>query len=128
MLKGRLLITLLLLGIMTACGAAVAHAAVVDQNETVLKVLDPRSQFWGPLAQKISPRLDDLAGKKIAVINNGKAGGDHMIEPMSKVLKEKFPTATIQQYKVSFFDYAKKEEDMKKIADWAEAVVELLGD
>ncbi len=123
-------LSLLFLGIAVTAfaGETQAIAAAAAQDEVVLKVLDPRAQFWGPQAQKLCPRLDTLDGKKIALVNNGKAGGDHMIGPMLEVLSARYPKTEFKKFKVSFFDYAKKEEDMKAVAEWADGVVEMLGD
>ncbi len=43
----------------------------------------------------IRPRLPDLAGKKIALCDNGKAGARNFLDAIEELLKQKYPTATV---------------------------------
>ena len=42
----------------------------------------------------VNPRVNDLAGKKIGIIWDGKKGGDKYCIAVEELLKERYPTAT----------------------------------
>ena len=47
-------------------------------------------------------RVADLAGKKIGLYWNEKAGADNYLDVVEELLKEKFPTATVLRYRGPF--------------------------
>jgi hypothetical protein len=77
------------LSIGTVCWVNPANAAVT------LEALNPRGEVPPPPVMGIRPRLNDLAGKKIALCENGKMGADVLFEAIAELLKQKYPTATI---------------------------------
>lgn len=60
-----------------------------------LEVLNPRGEIEPPRTLAPSPRVTDLAGKKIGIYWNGKQGGPNFWDVVEELLKKKFPTATI---------------------------------
>jgi hypothetical protein len=69
---GRIfLFFLAFLGLLTMTSSVFPGGAVA---EVKLEVLDPRGELYTPPVQSINPRLSSLAGKKIGIMNNGKAG------------------------------------------------------
>jgi hypothetical protein len=43
--------------------------------------------------------VTDLAGKKIGLYDNGKAGFTAFLDEIEKLLKQRFPTSTILRYR-----------------------------
>ena len=57
--------------------------------------LNPQGAIELPAsAGLVNPRVSDLAGKKIAIIWDGKKGGDNFCVAVEELLKTKYPTAT----------------------------------
>ena len=80
----------LLAGALVSAGAASAQAT--------LEVMNPRGEVPPPPTLGISPRVSSLDGKKIVLIDNGKFGADNFLEVVGKMLKDRYPTATIVLY------------------------------
>jgi hypothetical protein len=67
-----------------------------------LKVLNPLGEITPPPIAAPSTRIADLAGKKIAIYWNGKAGGDNFWNSIEALLKEKLPKAVVLRYTGAF--------------------------
>jgi hypothetical protein len=66
--------------------------------QVTLEVMNPRGEIPPPPTLGITPRVGDLAGKKIVLIDNGKFGASNFLDVLAQMLKEKYPTATIVMY------------------------------
>jgi hypothetical protein len=89
----------LLMGVsllVTVCWVGAASAQVS------LELLNPRGEIKPPPTFAPTPRVTDLAGKRIGIYWNGKSGGNNFWDVAEEALKEKFPTATILRYKGPF--------------------------
>jgi hypothetical protein len=80
------------LAIASLCVAGAAAAQVT------IEVMNPRGEIPPPPTIGINPRMPNLAGKKIVLVDNGKFGADNFLDVVAKMLKEKYPTATIVMY------------------------------
>ena len=80
-------------------GDSAASSAIAA---VTLEVLNPRGVFVPPPIVAPAPRVADLAGKKIAIYWNEKAGADNYLDVIEGLLKEKFPTVTILRYRGAF--------------------------
>jgi len=58
-----------------------------------LTVLNPRGEIMPPKQVGIRPRVDDLNGKTIALIDNTKAGARNFLDAIQDLLKQKYPNA-----------------------------------
>ena len=67
-----------------------------------LEVLNPRAAIKPPPVLAPTPRVTDLAGKRIGIYWNQKQGGDNFWSVIEGLLKEKFPTVKILHYKGEF--------------------------
>ena len=81
--------------------------------DVTLEVLNPRGELPPLQTKGLSPRVPDLAGKRIALIANYKAGAELFLTKIEELLKQKFPTATILRFKIdkgfkNFADIAKQ--------------------
>ena len=65
---------------------------------TTIEVMNPRGEIPPPPTVGITPRVTSLDGKKIVLVDNGKFGADNFLNVLAKMLKEKYPTATIVMY------------------------------
>jgi hypothetical protein len=63
-----------------------------------LKVMNPLGEITPPPVSAPSTRISDLAGKKVAIYWNGKAGGDNFWNNIEALLKEKLPNASVLRY------------------------------
>ena len=99
-----------------------------ESGAVTLKILDPVAQRYVPVSRHINKRLDTLAGKKIAIVNNTKPGADYLKPHVEKVLKEKYPDIEFKEFRVSYNMYPKKKDDLKKVSEWADAAIHMLGD
>lgn len=70
-----------------------AHAAVT------LEVMNPRGEIPAVPVTGIMPRVNELAGKTIALVDNGKSGADYFLDALEEVLKKQVPSAKIVRFK-----------------------------
>lgn len=64
-----------------------------------LECLNPKSEFIIPKSAGLTnPRVTNLAGKTVAVIWCGKAGGENFLEVVSELFKKKYPKTKIMQF------------------------------
>ena len=71
-------------------------------GEARLQVLNPRGEISLPPVSAPSPRIADLAGKKIGLYWNEKAGGIHFWNGIEQQLKEKLPDTVVLRYRGGF--------------------------
>jgi hypothetical protein len=86
-------------------GLSIVHSPtteVVGATAVTLKVLNPRGEITPPPVYAPSGRISDLAGKKIAVYWNGKAGGDNFWNNIEALLKERLPKSFVLRYNGPF--------------------------
>jgi hypothetical protein len=69
---------------------------------TRLQVLNPRGAISLPPVSPPSPRIADLAGKKIGLYWNEKAGGIHFWNGIERQLQEKLPDTVVLRYRGGF--------------------------
>ena len=75
---------------------------VLAESPVTLKVLNPRGEVDPPRTLAPTPRVTDLAGKRIGLYWNGKVGTDVFFDVVEELLKKKFPTATVLRYQGAF--------------------------
>ncbi|MFC2021379.1 hypothetical protein ACFLU1_06345 [Chloroflexota bacterium] len=89
------------------------------------EVLSPWADV-DPLSPKgISPRINDLAGKKIGMFVNPKRAGRPILETAGRKLKERYPT-------VEFVEFVPKEhqvtiEEKPEFEKWVKGVDAVIG-
>ena len=64
-----------------------------------LEVLNPRGEIPPIPVTGITPRVKDLDGKKIGLVDNTKAGAEYFLDTVEELLKTKFPSATIERFR-----------------------------
>ncbi len=69
------------------------------ESTVTFEVMNPRGTAIRPPVVAPSPRVTDLAGKRIGIYWNEKEGADNLFDVLEEMLKERFPTAFIERYK-----------------------------
>jgi hypothetical protein len=99
--------------------------------QVTLEVLNPRGELPpAPTMIAPNPRVGDLAGKKIALVANYKAGAELFLTKIEELLKAKFPTATFLRFKMQSTQGDKKsmEKIYSEIAKQCDVFVHSTGD
>src|SRR5690554_1216724 len=60
-------------------------------DQVKLTVLNPRGEIAPPKTLGISPRLGDLNGKTIALMNSSKRGVEYLHDAFEVLLKKRYP-------------------------------------
>jgi len=95
-------------------------------KETVkLELLNPRGEIESPPIYTPSPRIKDLAGKRIGLYSNSKPGMDNFYAAIEELLKKKYPTITTSTLKGSF---EIRDEDAKAFGSQIDAFIYAVGD
>jgi len=80
----------------------------------------------------LSPRLDDLAGKKIGLLCNNKRAAPLILDVTERLLKERYPTVQTSTFDARTFSVSALEPDRKQeFEDWIkglDAVIASVGD
>jgi hypothetical protein len=63
--------------------------------EVTLEVLNPLGEVIPPPTLGINPRVPDLNGKTVALMDNWKTGGVYLQDRFEELLKKKFPAIKI---------------------------------
>jgi len=103
-----------------------------EKSGTVYEVLSPWSEADPIPLQGLSPRLDDLAGKKIGLLCNNKRAAPVILEVAERLLKEKYPTAETSYFHARSFSVSSLARDRKdEFDDWIkglDAIIASVGD
>jgi hypothetical protein len=102
------------------------------KSNAVYEVLNPWAEADPLPLQGLSPRLDDLAGKKIGLLCNNKRAAPVILDVVERLLKEKYPTAKTSYFYAKTFSVSSLERDRKEeFDDWLrglDAVIASVGD
>ena len=100
----------------------------MSPDKVELKVLNPWGEIEPPQIFAPAPRVADLAGKRIALIHNLKAGADTFLDAVEELLKVKYPTATFLRQFTTTINLAKEPEFYDDVAGACDAFVFGSGD
>jgi hypothetical protein len=93
-----------------------------------LELLDPRGEIEIIKKYGLAKRVTDLAGKRIALVHNQKAGASTFLDAVEELLKEKFPTATFVKGYTTTINLAKEPEFYDEVAKNADVFIFGAGD
>jgi hypothetical protein len=91
-----------LIGISILSAAFVLTAGHLAAAEIMLEALNPRGEITLPPLTAPNARITELAGKKIGLYWNGKAGGNHFWNGIEQQLKQKAQNTTVLRYEGAF--------------------------
>ncbi len=98
----------------------------------VYEVLSPWAAADPRPLHGLSPRLADLAGKKIGLLCNNKRAAPLILDVTERLLKKKYPTAEVSWFNSRSFSVSALEPDRKQeFEDWikgVDAVIASVGD
>jgi hypothetical protein len=97
----------------------------VSKAAVVLEVLNPRGEIEPPPAYVPTPRVKDLAGKRIGLYSNSKPGMDNFYSAIEDLLKKKYPTITTSILRGSF---EIRDEDAKAWLSEIDTFIYAVGD
>ena len=101
-------------------------------NAGSYEVLSPWAEAERVPLRGLSPRLDDLAGKKLGLLCNNKRAAPVILDVTEKILKERYPDAAISTFNARTFSVSALERDRKEeFDDWikgVDAVIASVGD
>ena len=84
----------LLLGSWFSLSTAKSAQTQEKPERITLEVMNPMGVIEPPLTLGISPRVEDLSGKRIALMHNNKPGASNLLDALQKLLSRKYPTAS----------------------------------
>ena len=103
MMKRRLIFFIAMSAFISFLGGQRSGAAqqpkALGTGPITLEVLNPRGDIPPIEVTGIVARVRDLEGKKIGLVDNGKAGADYFLDATEELLKKKFPSATILRFR-----------------------------
>ena len=74
----------------------------MSDNTVTLEVRNPRGVIESKKTFAPSPRVKDLAGKRVGLYSNRKPGMDEFFTVFEELLKKKYPTVTTSILKGAF--------------------------
>jgi hypothetical protein len=102
--------------------------SIMSKEAIEFKVANPRGVIEPKRNYPLSPRIKDLAGKKIALVTNQKQGARTFLDAVQEHLRAKYPTTTfVTQYDASI-NLAKEPEFYQEVARSADAFIFGSGD
>jgi hypothetical protein len=125
-MKNKLLSVFLLLAAGLFLGGR-SKAGPANEKVT-LELLNPMGVIEPSKNLGLAPRLSDLAGKKVALLHNNKAGAANLFTALEALLKQKYPSITVlRDYKPGSVT-EQREEEFQKIAKECDAFIFAIGD
>jgi hypothetical protein len=109
--------------------AGLVLSGCATQKGVTLELLNPKGVIEPPKTLGLAPRVTDLAGKRIALIQNNKPGATNLYDALEELLKNKYPNVTIvRQYQTGPVNPPRDPERYKKAAAESQAFVFAMGD
>jgi hypothetical protein len=103
--------------------------AAAQTSPVTLEVLNPMGVIEPPKTFGLSPRVADLAGKKIALMHNNKPGASNLLDVLQELLKKKYPDASFPRgYQTGPVQPPKDPDMYKKAAAVSNAFIFAMGD
>lgn len=101
----------------------------MQQDVIRLDILNPRGKVPHVDEFDAAHTLESLSGKRIAILNNTKAGGEQLLPYVLDVLKRKVGAIEFREWRVPFMlEPEQKAPRLQEIVDYADGVIALTGD
>jgi hypothetical protein len=103
-----------------------------EKTAAAYEVLSPWAEADPIPLKGLSPRVDKLDGKKIGLLCNNKRAAPLILDVTERLIKEKFPNASISRFFAKSFSVSSLEKDREgEFNDWlkgVDAVIAAVGD
>ena len=104
-------------------------AASAQPAKITLEALNPMGVIEPPPTLGLSPRVADLAGKRIALMHNNKPGASNLLDALQQLLKNKYPGASFSRgYQTNPVQPPKDPDMYKKAAAESDVFIFAMGD
>jgi len=101
-------------------------------TDGIYEVLSPWAEADPVLLKGLSPRISDLAGKKIGLLRNGKKAAEPVLTAVENILRKKYPSAEFTWFRGKSFSVSELEKERRsEFEDWIksiDAVIAAVGD
>jgi hypothetical protein len=105
---------------------------VASKSNAIYEVLSPWAEADPVPLKGLTPRITDLAGKKIGLLRNGKRAAEPILTVTEKLLRKKYPTAEFIWFRGRSFSVSELEKErLQEFEDWiksVDAVIAAVGD
>ncbi len=118
-----------LLGSLLPLSAVKSAQTPAKPERITLELMNPMGVIEPPATLGISPRVGDLAGKRIALMHNNKPGASNLLDALQKLLSQRFPTASfVRGYETDPVMPPKNPDLYKKAAAQCDTFIFAMGD
>ncbi|HHX75415.1 MAG TPA: hypothetical protein GX699_10985 [Firmicutes bacterium] len=98
-------------------------------EDTVYTCLEPRGEMQDIQLSPLSARVDDLHGKTIYFVDNGKNGAEPILKSIMELMEKDYPEAKLVFYpKTTAYSRPEPQSWWKELEDNADAAVVAVGD
>ena len=91
-------------------------------------ILDPTGQAAAARAATLAPRVRDLAGLRLGLLDNAKPNAALVLQTMADQLRAQHHLGEVTTYTKSYFGTPVEEDRAKEIAQSCDAVIAGVGD
>ncbi len=92
---------------------------MASQSNADYDVLSPWAEADPVPLKGLTPRITDLASKKIGLLRNGKRAAEPILTVAERILKKRYPTAQISWFRGRTFSVSELEKDrLPEFEDW----------
>ncbi len=124
-MKNKLVsVSLMLAAALFFCGYS---TAIPPTEKVTLELLNPQGVIEPPKTLPLTPRVSDLAGKRIALVPNIKQGASQLLDVLAELLKQKYPGITVTKYPARPLREERAEE-FQQVAKDCDVFVHAIGD
>jgi len=125
----RYLPVTVLLGSLLPLSNVKSEQTPAKPERITLEVMNPMGVIEPPATLGISPRVGDLAGKRIALMHNNKPGASNLLDALEKLLSKRYPTANfVRGYETDPVMPPKDPDMYKKAAAKCDTLIFAMGD
>jgi hypothetical protein len=91
-------------------------------------ILDPTGRFHASRAATLAPRVGDLAGLRLGLLDNAKPNAALLLRTLADQLRAQHHLGTVTTYTKSYFGTPVEEDRAQEIAQSCDAVIAGVGD
>ena len=93
-----------------------------------MRLVNPRGTDLAPGEFHLNPRLGDLRGKRLGLLENSKANSDKVLHQLGEILKEKYDLAEVRYFSKHNASLPTKPEVVQNILNQVDVLVTGIGD